>query len=86
MVTSVRFCLSYAPLKHDFITFKMNFISIRKCIVDTDVVIDMYAQKVIIITFCTCMSLLNYTCGHAIFMTQRYPLKNSDDIRELLNE
>ena len=36
MTTSVRFCLSYDPLNRDFITFKLNFISIRKCIVDKD--------------------------------------------------
>ena len=35
---SVRFCLSYDPLKWDFITFKMGNISRRKRIVDTDVV------------------------------------------------
>ena len=40
MTTSVRFCLSYDPLKWDSIAFNMNIISIRKCIVDTDVVDD----------------------------------------------
>ena len=41
MTTSVRFCLlSYDPLKWDFIAFKMNIISIRKQIVDTDIVSD----------------------------------------------
>ena len=40
MTTSVRFCLSYDPLKYDFIAFKMNIISIRKHIDDTDVVND----------------------------------------------
>ena len=40
MTTSVRFCLSYDPLKWDFIAFKMNIISLRKRIVDTDVVND----------------------------------------------
>ena len=39
MTTSVRFCLSYDPLKWDSIAFKMNIISTRKRIVDTDVVI-----------------------------------------------
>ena len=38
--TSVRFCLSNDPLKRDFIAFKLNFISIRKRIGDTDVVSD----------------------------------------------
>ena len=38
MTTSVRFCLSYDPLKWDFIAFKMNIISKRKRIVGTDVV------------------------------------------------
>ena len=44
MTTSVRFCLSYTegfgPLKWDFVAFKMNIISIRKRIADTDVVND----------------------------------------------
>ena len=35
-----QFCLSYDPLKWDFIAFGMNIISIRKCIVDADVVND----------------------------------------------
>ena len=33
-------CLSYDPLKLDFIAFKMNLISSRKHIVDMDVVND----------------------------------------------
>ena len=36
MTTIVSFCLSYDPLKWDFTAFKMNKISIRKRIVDTD--------------------------------------------------
>ena len=40
MTTSVRFCLSYDPLKLDFIAFKMNIISIRKHVVVMDVVTD----------------------------------------------
>ena len=40
MPTSVRFCLSYDPLKQDFIAFRMMGILIRKCIVDMDVVND----------------------------------------------
>ena len=35
MTTSVRFCLSYNPLKYDYIAVKANIISIRKRIVDT---------------------------------------------------
>ena len=38
MTMSVKFCLLYDPLKWDFITSKMNIISIRKHIVDMDVV------------------------------------------------
>ena len=40
MTTSVRFCLSYDPLKWVSIGFEVNIISIRKCIVDMDVVND----------------------------------------------
>ena len=36
---SVRFCLSYDPLKKNFITF-MNIISVRKRTADTKVVND----------------------------------------------
>ena len=36
MTMSVRFCLSYDPLKWNFIAFKMNIISFRKRIVDMD--------------------------------------------------
>ena len=39
MTTGVIFCLSYDRLKWDFIAFKMNIISLRKRIVDTDVVV-----------------------------------------------
>ena len=49
MTMSVRFCLSYDPLKWDFIAFKVNIISTRKRIVDTGVVNDnvnyVYAPK-----------------------------------------
>ena len=37
---SVRFCLSYDPLKLYLNALKMNIISMRKCIVDKDVVND----------------------------------------------
>ena len=40
MTMSVRFCLSYASLQWDFIAFKMNIISKRKRIADTNVVND----------------------------------------------
>ena len=40
MATSVRICLSYDTLQWDFITFKMDNISRRKPIADTDVVKD----------------------------------------------
>ena len=42
MTTSVRFCLSYDPFKWDSVAFKMNIITIKKRIVDTDVVYDFY--------------------------------------------
>ena len=34
MTSSVRFCLSYDPLKWDSMAFKMNFISIKKHVVE----------------------------------------------------
>ena len=40
MTTSVRFCLSNDLLKWDFIAFKIKIISIRKRIVDMDVLSD----------------------------------------------
>ena len=40
MTMSVRFCLSYDPMKWAFIAFKMNIITIGKHVVDTDVVND----------------------------------------------
>ena len=51
-----QFCLSYDPLKWDFIAFGMNIISIRKYIADADVVNDAQFKYY-------------YTCGHTIFMT-----------------
>ena len=50
MTTSVRLCLSYDPLKPDFIAFKISFISISKCIVDTDVVNDVTCTRQSVIT------------------------------------
>ena len=38
MTTSLRFCLSYDPLKRNFIAFKMIIISRWKRIVGTDIV------------------------------------------------
>ena len=50
MTTSVRFCLSYDPLKLDFIAFKMSFTSKRKCIAYTDVVSDVtYTPQSVIV-------------------------------------
>ena len=54
MTTSVRFSLSYDPLKWDFIAFKMNFLSTRKRNVDIDVVNDVAC----------------YTCGHTTLETE----------------
>ena len=62
--TSVRFCLSYDPLKVYFIAFRMDNILMRKRIVNTVVVNE------------KCY----YTCGQTIFITRRYPLNNSDVI------
>ena len=50
MTMSVRFCLSYDPLKWDFITFKMNITSLRKSIVDMDVVHDVSYTRQSVIT------------------------------------
>ena len=49
MTTSVRFCLSYDLLNWDIIAFKMNIISIRERIVDTDVVNDItYTRQMLL--------------------------------------
>ena len=47
---AVRSCLSYDPLKLDFIAFKTNIISIRKYIVDTDIVNDVTFSPKSVIT------------------------------------
>ena len=47
---SVRFCLSYDPLKWDFVAFKMCNISRRKRIVDMDVVHDVTSMRQSVIT------------------------------------
>ena len=49
MITSVRFCLSYDPLKGNFIVFKMNIMSIRKRIVDTDVLITLRVRAKVLL-------------------------------------
>ena len=49
MITSVRFCLSHDSLKYDFVAVKLNIISIRERIVDTDVVSDVkFPAKVLL--------------------------------------
>ena len=45
MTTSVRFCLSYDPLRWNFIALKMNRISKSKRIADTDVVTDVTCMR-----------------------------------------
>ena len=50
MTTSVRFCLSYDPLKFDVIAFKMHNISSRKRIVDTGVINDVTRSRQSVIT------------------------------------
>ena len=57
MTTSVRFCLSYDLLKWDFIAFKLNIISIRKHIVDTDIVM----------TLCIRTKVLLYMWSHDFY-------------------
>ena len=50
MITSVNFCLSYDPLKSDVIAFKKSIISLRKHMVDMDVVIDVTRSRKSVIT------------------------------------
>ena len=50
MTMSVRFCLSYDPLKLDFIALKVDNISRRKHIADTDVVNDVTYMRQSVIT------------------------------------
>ena len=47
---SVRFCLSYDPLKWDFIALKMSIISMWKRIVDMDVVNNVTQTRQSVIT------------------------------------
>ena len=49
MTTTVRFYLSYDPLKWDFIFFKMNITSIRKRIADMDVVNDLRVRPKVLL-------------------------------------
>ena len=49
----------------------MNIFSIRKRIVDTDVVNDVT---------CSRQSVITRACSYTIFATRRYPLNNSDVI------
>ena len=50
MTTSVRFCLSYEPLKVYFIAYRIDNILTRKRIVDMDVVIDVTSTRQSVIT------------------------------------
>ena len=50
MTMSIRFCLSYDSVIRDFIAFKLNFISIRKHIVERDVVSDVTCTRQSVIT------------------------------------
>ena len=50
MTTSVGFCLSYGPIKWDFIAFKMKIITIRTRVVDTGVVNDATYTRQSVIT------------------------------------
>ena len=54
--------------KMGFIAFRMKIVSIRKCIVDMDIVSDVTHM---------CQNDIK-TCGHTIFMTQCYPLIVND--------
>lgn len=69
MTMCVRFCLSYYPLKCDFITFKMNNNSEENALL-----IQMLSMTLLDAPVCY------YTRGHIIFMTQSYPPNNSDII------
>ena len=47
--TSVRFGLSYDPLKQDFIDFKMHIISVRKHIVDMHIVMTLHVHAKVLL-------------------------------------
>ena len=48
MTTRVRFCVSYDPLKLDFIAYKMDIVSIRKRIADTAVVMMLHVHAIVV--------------------------------------
>ena len=58
ITTNVRFCLSYDPLKWDFITFKINIVLIRKGFVagTLSMMLHLHTKEL-------------YKCDHTIFMT-----------------
>ena len=49
MITSVRFYLSYGPLKSEFSAVKIDYISKGKRIVDTDVVNDVTRSRKVLL-------------------------------------
>ena len=63
MTTSVRFYLSYDPLKWDIIAFKMNSSSVIKCIIVNDV---------------TLRKVLLHVWSYDFYNSTLYPLDNSD--------
>ena len=69
MATSVRFCLSYDPVKPDFIAFKMRFISIRNALL----------TRTLSMTLPVRAKVLLHVWSYE-FMKRRYPLNNSDVI------
>ena len=70
MTKSVRICLSYDPLNWDFITYKMNIISINNTLL-----IGMLSM-----TLCVGAKVILHVY-HMIFMTPCYPLNYSDIIK-----
>ena len=47
MTTSVRFCLSYDPLKRNFTALKIQIITMRKRIVDTTLAITLRVRAIV---------------------------------------
>ena len=73
MTMSVTFCLSYDPLKWDFIAFKMGNISRRKRIVDMDVVSDVTSTYIRVL-----LQVWSYDCYDTTLSTeykQRHMIK-----------
>ena len=66
MTTSVRFCLSYDPLKWDYINFKVNITSVRHVLMTQT------------LSMSQCYYVYAPKCGHVIFMTRHYPLNKSN--------